>query len=154
MQGWRDWHATRVSGRVHAADHRRPRQLRHIAVDGFNLPVSIKPSRADCPAPKCAKDLNAGCPAELKNKNGEGCLSQCQVDALAGHADNNPNCCSGSHDTPATCPKSGVKHYDYFKNGCRDAYAYAYDEASESALWTCDSKKGGKSDYTVEFCPS
>lgn len=36
------------------------------------------------------------------------------------------------------------------KQGCPDAYAYAYDESSKSALWTCDAKK--KADYTVTFC--
>lgn len=121
-------------------------------VDGFNLPIAIYPSK-DCPAPKCTADLNPGCPDDLRADDGLGCRSACQRDALQGNAGDNANCCSGSHDQPETCPREGVEHYDYFKNGCRDAYAYAYDEKSESALWTCDGN-GGLADYTVEFCPS
>ena len=49
-------------------------------------------------------------------------------------------------------PLTGVAFYKYFKDNCRDSYAYAYDEASHTALWTCDSKK--KADYTLTFCPS
>jgi hypothetical protein len=28
--------------------------------------------------------------------------------------DNSPNCCTGSHNTAATCPPSGVQFYSYF----------------------------------------
>jgi hypothetical protein len=118
-------------------------------VDGFNVPVGISTSKP-CPAPSCAVDLNAECPAVLRVEGG--CLSKCQVDARAGHPDNNPNCCSGTYGTPEMCPASGVEYYDYFKSRCKDAYAYAYDEGSQSALWTC-SQDGGFADYTVTFCP-
>jgi len=84
--------------------------------------------------------------------------------------DDSANCCTGSHNTPAKCPSSGeriysqikfdviwpcstgVAYYKYFKDNCPNSYAYAYDEASHTALWTCDSKK--KADYTLTFCPS
>jgi hypothetical protein len=39
----------------------------------------------------------------------------------------------------------------YFKSNCPNAYAYAYDESSESALFTCTSTL--EADYTVTFCP-
>ena len=29
-------------------------------------------------------------------------------------ADNSSNCCTGQHNTTATCPPSGVQYYDYF----------------------------------------
>ena len=65
---------------------------------------------------------------------------------------NSPNCCSGpKYDKPETCPSSGVAYYSYFKGSCPKAYAYAYDEASMSSLFTCDS--GLKADYTLTFCP-
>lgn len=90
---------------------------------------------------------------------------------------NSANCCSGSFDTPATCPPSGtcrtslqsflrtggtniflkikkiigVQFYDYFKSNCPNSYVYAYDESSDTALWTCDSDL--KADYTLTFCP-
>ena len=42
--------------------------------------------------------------------------------------------------------------YDIFaENNCPNAYAYAYDESSGTALWTCDSNL--RADYTVTFCP-
>lgn len=40
---------------------------------------------------------------------------------------------------------------DYTEDNCPDAYAYAYDESSGTALWTCDS--GLNADYTLTFCP-
>ena len=93
---------------------------------------------------------------------------------LTAHPANNPNCCTGTHNTPATCPPTGVQFYSYFsaspqyirlgffllgmltrparaENACRDSYAYAYDESSGTALWTCPSSKNA--DYTVTFCP-
>jgi hypothetical protein len=93
-----------------------------------------------------AVDLAPGCPAPLKgpfDSTGEfplGCRSACEAN-LDGHQADSANCCSGSHDTAATCPASGVQYYSYFKRACPNAYAFAYDEASESALFTCDSGK-------------
>ena len=37
------------------------------------------------------------------------------------------------------------------EDACRDSYAYAYDEQSGTALWTCD--KNLAADYTITFCP-
>ena len=118
-------------------------------VDGFNIPVRIDTS-ADCQAPECAVDLNPNCPAELKSPNGLGCRSACEAN-IDGNQQDSGNCCSGSHDTPATCPPEGVDFYDYFKDNCPTSYAYAYDESSGTALWTCP--MANQADYTVTFCP-
>ena len=85
---------------------------------------------------------------------------------------NNPNCCTGYYNNPTTCTPSGVEYYSYFsayyycasvcletdrsesymtEGNCPNAYAYAYDEQSGTALWTCDSNK--RADYTITFCP-
>lgn len=37
------------------------------------------------------------------------------------------------------------------EGNCPNAYAYAFDESSGTALWTCDS--GLNADYTLTFCP-
>jgi hypothetical protein len=37
------------------------------------------------------------------------------------------------------------------ESSCPNAYAYAYDESSGSALWTCDSTLAA--DYILTFCP-
>jgi hypothetical protein len=122
-------------------------------VDGFNIPMSVVPT-AGCQAIDCNTDLNPNCPAQLQLKDSTGkvvgCKSACDAN-LDGNPQNSPNCCSGSHNLPSTCPPSGVQFYSYFKNGCKNAYAYAYDESSKTALWTCDSSKNA--DYTVTFCP-
>ncbi|KAJ7443980.1 Osmotin thaumatin-like protein [Mycena galericulata] len=93
-------------------------------VDGYNLPMRI--------------DNNVGCG-----------IPSCPVDL--GPNSNSPNCCTGDHDTAATCPPSGVTDYSYFKNNCPDAYAYAYDESSGTALWTCSASLNAV--YTITFCP-
>ncbi|PLW55336.1 hypothetical protein PCANC_02357 [Puccinia coronata f. sp. avenae] len=121
-------------------------------VDGSNLPVKIDNNKG-CPTPSCTVDLNTGCPDDrLKVTDGSkvtiGCRSACQAN-LDGNNKDSPNCCTGSHNTAATCPKDGVQFYSFFKTNCPDAYAYAYDESSASALWTCDQKP----DYTITFCP-
>ncbi|KAJ7234002.1 thaumatin [Mycena rebaudengoi] len=121
-------------------------------VDGFNIPMSVVPT-GGCPQASCPVDLNPGCPAplQLAGPGGiAGCKSACSAN-LDGNAADSPNCCSGSHNVPETCPPSGVQFYDYFKKPCVNAYAYAYDESSKTALWTCDS--GLKADYVVTFCP-
>jgi hypothetical protein len=37
------------------------------------------------------------------------------------------------------------------ESSCTDAYAYAYDESSKTALWTCDANL--HTDYTVTYVP-
>ncbi|GAA5883162.1 hypothetical protein JCM16303_006120 [Sporobolomyces ruberrimus] len=122
-------------------------------VDGSNLPMSIKNNKK-CKSPVCKTDINKSCPAALSHFNKEGkvvgCLTSCAAN-LDGNPANSRNCCSGCFNRPETCPVSHIAHYNVFKQGCPDAYAYAYDESSKSALWTCDAKK--KADYTVTFCP-
>ncbi|KAJ6591233.1 thaumatin-like protein [Mycena vulgaris] len=124
-------------------------------VDGYNLPMRID-NNVGCGIPSCPVDLGPNCPSLLKGPFDStgfpvGCKSACTVDALNGNAANSPNCCSGSHNTAATCPPSGVTDYSYFKGNCPNAYAYAFDESSGTALWTCPSSRNAV--YTVTFCP-
>jgi hypothetical protein len=100
-------------------------------VDGYNLPVSITSSAgfhvADCPV-----DLGPNCPAGLQGPFDStgfpvGCKSDCLVDSNPG---NSPSCCSGSYNTPATCPSSGVPHYTYFKSNCPNSYVYGEKDLS------------------------
>ncbi|KIO32727.1 hypothetical protein M407DRAFT_13891 [Tulasnella calospora MUT 4182] len=118
-------------------------------VDGYNLPMRI----TNCHVADCPVDLGPNCPSALKGPFDStgfpvGCKSDCLVDS---NPTNSPSCCSGSHNTPATCPNSGVPHYSYFKSNCPNSYVYAYDESSGTALWTCPASK--KSNYTITFCP-
>lgn len=66
-------------------------------------------------------------------------------------AANSPNCCSGQFASAAACPSSGVEFYSYFKGNCPNAYGYAFDESSGTALWSCPSSLNA--DYTLTFCP-
>ncbi|KAJ6589741.1 thaumatin [Mycena capillaripes] len=123
-------------------------------VDGYNLPMRID-NNVGCAIPSCPVDLGPNCPAAQKGPFDStgfpvGCKSACTVDALAGHTDNSPNCCTGIHGTQQTCPSSGVTNYQYFKGNCPNAYAFAYDEPSGTALWTCSNKNAA---YTITFCP-
>ncbi|EJD04867.1 thaumatin-like protein [Fomitiporia mediterranea MF3/22] len=122
-------------------------------VDGFNVPLSVT-NNVGCPTADCPTDLNANCPSVLQLNDTSGAVAGCKTACLAnldGDQTDSANCCSGSHDTAATCPSSGVQFYTYFKDGCPNAYAYAYDESSGTALWTCNSTLAA--DYTVTFCP-
>lgn len=121
-------------------------------VDGFNIPMSVVPT-GGCHVADCKFDLNSKCPAPLAHKGPHGtagCKTACSAN-LDGHPANSKNCCSGSFSTPGKCPPSGVQYYDYFKSHCKNSYAYAYDESSKTALWTCPNAK--KADYVVTFCP-
>ncbi|KZV90649.1 Osmotin, thaumatin-like protein [Exidia glandulosa HHB12029] len=124
-------------------------------VDGYNLPMSVS-TNTGCPVAGCFVDLGPQCPDQLKGPFDAtgfpvGCKTACLAN-LDGTPDNSANCCSGSHSTPATCPNSGVQFYSYFKNACPNAYAYAFDESSGTALWTCQSTF--QAQYTVTFCPA
>lgn len=119
-------------------------------VDGADLPMRINPT-AGCPVAECPVDLGPNCPTEIKGPFDAsgfplGCKSWCQVsgDPAA--------CCTGSHSGgPDVCPSSGVKYYSYFKTNCPRSYAYAYDEPSGTALFTCPTSN--HADYTITFCP-
>ncbi|EIM84101.1 Osmotin thaumatin-like protein [Stereum hirsutum FP-91666 SS1] len=122
-------------------------------VDGFNIPMEVTVT-GGCSTASCPVDLNPDCPSDIADTDSTGaiigCRSACQA-GLSSDPANSPYCCTGDHDTAATCPNSGVLHYDYFKGSCPDAYAYAYDESSGTALWTCPSATAA--DYTITFCP-
>ncbi|EJF64590.1 thaumatin-like protein [Dichomitus squalens LYAD-421 SS1] len=123
-------------------------------VDGYNLPIRVS-NNAGCPVADCPVDLGPNCPAPLKGPFDSsgfpvGCKSACLA-GLGGDPANNYDCCTGSHNTAATCPSSNVDYYSYFKNNCPNAYAYAYDEASGSSLYTCPANLAA--DYTITFCP-
>ncbi|THH05786.1 hypothetical protein EW145_g4547 [Phellinidium pouzarii] len=123
-------------------------------VDGYDLPMEIT-NIVGCNVASCPVDLGPDCPSALQGPYDStgfplGCKSACFAN-LDGTPQNSANCCTGQYDTAATCPPSGVEYYSYFKDNCPDAYAYAYDESSGTALWTCDS--GLNADYTLTFCP-
>ncbi|VDB91939.1 unnamed protein product [Peniophora sp. CBMAI 1063] len=117
-------------------------------VDGFNVPVKVA-SSSGCAEASCPADLNASCPTALQFKDASGavvgCFSDCQVDS---DPTNSPSCCTGSFNTPSTCPASRVPHYAFFKTNCPEAYVFPYDETSEPL--TCTDKPN----YTVTFCPA
>ncbi|XP_020579198.1 protein P21-like [Phalaenopsis equestris] len=102
-------------------------------VDGFNVPVEIRPTTADCMAARCTADVAGECPAELKTAGG--CMSACQVYKT------NQYCCEYGSCGP-------TKYSRLFKKLCPDAYSYAEDDATST--FTC--KSGG--DYIITFCPS
>ncbi|KAL5497725.1 hypothetical protein ACEPAH_2656 [Sanghuangporus vaninii] len=123
-------------------------------VDGYDLPMSIT-NNVGCPVANCGVDLGPNCPDSLKGPFDStgfplGCKSACFAN-LDGNPQDSANCCTGSHNTADTCPPDGVQFYHYFKDNCPNAYAYAFDESSGTALWTCDS--GLNADYTLTFCP-
>ncbi|GAA5840899.1 hypothetical protein JCM9279_001254 [Rhodotorula babjevae] len=116
-------------------------------VDGYNVGLSITNS-ADCPLSNCPYDLLAACPDDLKRKNAAGDVVGC-LTACGAWEDNEEYCCKGAHATPETCPSSNIIHYDWWKDACPIAYAYAYDESSGTALFTCTKQV----DWTITFCP-
>ncbi|KAH8112923.1 thaumatin-like protein [Phellopilus nigrolimitatus] len=123
-------------------------------VDGFDLPMAIT-NTAGCSVASCPVDLDANCPSALigpTDSSGAtlGCKSACDAN-LDGDPQDSANCCTGSHNTAATCPSSNVTDYSFFKSNCPNSYAYAYDESSNTALWTCNTTSAA--DYTLTFCP-
>ncbi|KAK0202960.1 thaumatin, partial [Desarmillaria ectypa] len=117
-------------------------------VDGFNIPMAIT-NNAGCSTASCPTNLNTNCPSELaltSSGTTVGCKSACfaNLDGNQGKKHLNPA-------TAATCPSSGVEYYSYFKDGCPDSYVYAYDESSDTALWTCGSTL--VANYVLTFCP-
>nr|XP_010323396.2 thaumatin-like protein 1 [Solanum lycopersicum] len=114
-------------------------------VDGFNLPVSIKPlNRGDCNTTSCPIDINKqGCPNDLAVRNPVGgsiigCKSACVAYQQPQY------CCTGSYGSPQTCKPT--RYSRQFKHFCPLAYTYAYDD--QNSTFTCI-----KVDYMITFCP-
>ncbi|MGE3674070.1 MAG: thaumatin family protein [Polyangiaceae bacterium] len=122
-------------------------------VDGYNLPLTIRPVAGtfnprgegdpyDCGSPGCNSDLNQTCPPELQKKNAQGgvvgCASACEI------FQTDEYCCRGAHNTPQTCPP--FSYSDLFKAACPTAYSYAYDD--QTSTYTCFGE-----DYDIVFCP-
>ncbi|CAM8975818.1 unnamed protein product [Rhodiola kirilowii] len=113
-------------------------------VDGFNLPMVIKPinGQGNCSVAGCDGDLRPSCPSELAVKGGGrvvGCRSACDV------FNTDEYCCRGVYGNSATC--QATTYSKIFKQACPKAYSYAYDDPS--SIFTCTA-----SDYVVTWCSS
>ncbi|GAA5993739.1 hypothetical protein JCM5350_004813 [Sporobolomyces pararoseus] len=139
-------------------------------VDGFNIPMAVT-NDADCPLSNCPYDLRTSCPDDLQYKNSEGKVVGCLTDCGA-HQSNEEYCCFGAHQLPEQCPSSAIPNYPWqdpalvlfpgtipltyfgisnyrWKKNCPIAYAYAYDESSGTALFTCTKQVN----WMITFCP-
>lgn len=111
-------------------------------VDGFNLPLVVKPvnGRGNCSAAGCDGDVLRDCPSELQVLAGGavvGCRSACEVFGT------DEFCCRGVYANPVTCQPTSYSRK--FKAACPAAYSYAYDDPS--SIFTCSG-----ADYIVTFC--
>ncbi|KAJ7851966.1 thaumatin [Mycena leptocephala] len=90
-------------------------------VDEANLPMSLF-NNGGCGVASCPVDLVTSCPLALAGPFDSasvpaGWKSTCLVDALASNV--------------------GVEHYTYFKSSCPNAFVYAFDKSSGTAIWEC-----------------
>eukprot|EP00253_Pinus_taeda_P027907 PITA_27907 len=112
-------------------------------VDGYNIPLNItaEGGTGDCRAAGCVADLLSSCPTSLSIADNKGrviaCRSACDAFKFPEY------CCTGDHNTSATCPPT--EYSKVFKAACPTAYSYAYDDASST--FTCSDAS-----YTITFC--
>ncbi|KAG5081273.1 hypothetical protein AAZX31_02G233900 [Glycine max] len=112
-------------------------------VDGFNLPVSMKPvgGGIGCGVAACEANLNVCCPFALVMKR-QGKVVGCKSACLAAKSDR--YCCTGEFATPKSCKPSAFSRL--FKTICPKAYSYAYDDST--GLKICKAHR-----YVITFCP-
>ncbi|XP_057476472.1 thaumatin-like protein isoform X2 [Actinidia eriantha] len=112
-------------------------------VDGFNLPVSMRPigGGVGCGVAACEANLNVCCPSGLVVRR-QGKVVGCKSACLATKADR--YCCTGDYASPKNCKPTIFSHL--FKAICPRAYSYAYDEST--GLNTCRAPR-----YVITFCP-
>ncbi|KAE9605876.1 hypothetical protein Lal_00024933 [Lupinus albus] len=113
-------------------------------VDGFNVPISIKPlhGKGNCTTAGCDSDLRTTCPKELSLKANDktvGCRSACDV------FNTDEYCCRGNYGNPSTCRPTFYSKK--FKDACPTSYSYAYDDPT--SICTCQG-----TDYIIAFCAS
>ncbi|PKA52791.1 Thaumatin-like protein 1 [Apostasia shenzhenica] len=97
-------------------------------VDGFNVPIGIRPVARGCSASVCAADINSRCPPELQVKGPMGIVVACKSACLAFNDDR--HCCRGAFGSPQTC--TPTNYSQIFKSACPQSYSYAFDDASIS----------------------
>ncbi|GLT92577.1 hypothetical protein SLE2022_104080 [Rubroshorea leprosula] len=112
-------------------------------VDGFNLPVSMKPvgGGVGCGVASCDVDVNICCPSALEVRSGGkvvGCKSACLALQSAKY------CCTGEFSNPKTCKPTAFANL--FKAICPKAYSYAFDDPK--SLNKCRASR-----YVITFCP-
>uniref|UniRef100_A0A7N0V4F5 Thaumatin-like protein n=1 Tax=Kalanchoe fedtschenkoi TaxID=63787 RepID=A0A7N0V4F5_KALFE len=112
-------------------------------VDGFNLPVSMKPvgGGVGCGVAACDVDVNVCCPSALEVRVGGrvvGCKSACAA------MQSDKYCCTGEFASPKRCKPTLFAHL--FKAICPKAYSYAFDDSS--SLNKCRASR-----YLITFCP-
>uniref|UniRef100_A0A0D9WY20 Potassium channel tetramerisation-type BTB domain-containing protein n=1 Tax=Leersia perrieri TaxID=77586 RepID=A0A0D9WY20_9ORYZ len=115
-------------------------------VDGFNLPVEVRPEEQGCRATSCPADINRVCPSELAvrgGRDGGGGAVACRSACLAFGTDE--YCCRGAYASPDRCAPS--RYSRLFKAQCPQAYSYAFDD--RSSTFTCANATG----YRITFCP-
>ncbi|KAL5569038.1 hypothetical protein UlMin_025613 [Ulmus minor] len=116
-------------------------------VDGFNLPVSMKPigggggSGGGCGVAGCEVDLNVFCPAALVVEK-EGKIVGCKSACLATKSEK--YCCTGEFGNPQSCKPSVFARL--FKAVCPRSFSYAFDDSK--ALNKCRASR-----YVISFCP-
>lgn len=114
-------------------------------VDGFNVPLQIRPTNGQggsgyrCTTADCNKNLNPGCPNNLKILSG-GNVIACKSSCLAYNTDQ--FCCRGQYNNPNVCKNSPSAAY--FKPNCPRAYSYAYND--NTSTFTC-----ANTDYDIIF---
>ncbi|XP_010047901.2 thaumatin-like protein [Eucalyptus grandis] len=112
-------------------------------VDGFNLPVSMRPvgGSGGCGVAACDADLNGLCPGALEvRREGRvvGCKSACLAMGSAKY------CCTGRFGSPRNCKPTLFANL--FKAVCPNAYSYAFDDVK--SLNKCRASR-----YVITFCP-
>ncbi|PIA37240.1 hypothetical protein AQUCO_03000078v1 [Aquilegia coerulea] len=111
-------------------------------VDGFNIPVGIRPDRG-CPSTTCSANINSVCPANLSVRGSDGRTIACKSACLA--FGQPQYCCTGEYNNPDRC--TATDYSRIFKNACPQAYSYAYDD--RSSTFTCPTG----ANYAITFCP-
>lgn len=103
----------------------------------YSMLIVFRTNNVNCPTAACDVDLGPICPSQLVGPLDStgfpiGCKSACLAnldgdpsmftysgvirDSLRCYSPpgDSPNCCTGSHNTAATCPPSGVDYYSFF----------------------------------------
>lgn len=120
---------------------------------GWGVPVGIKPAGEKCNAITCTPTL-ATCPdPQLVLADSYGQILGCNSACYAGLGDSDQQCCKGAFADGSKCTPDLIQFYQYFKEPCRNAYAYYQDsrQGSPTVNYMCNAE--GDPGFVVTFCP-